>query len=384
MSAWNLFPYPTLLDDVNLAGTSTLENGSIISAPRDCVQCPTRECMTDRGAKRSEFRECRFGLNYVRIDDRRSVVGIAVSGLPGATKRAKRRARQQAEIRVRSNEVLKAISSATALGPGVVADFERSKAELLNTLRTDPQMFSALAQQLRNDFQETLSSSHDFLQLVKLVRGYAETLLQEKFPGLGNLDAAERLPVEGAIYFATELMLLKMDALVYLHEINLVHGAERAVRIHPFVLKYCRIYRWQAEQKNLDLQLRGDCHGSYWYNDQAIGAVLQGLLDNLVKYAPSGSKATITFEEDSKQVVVSFRSLGPRIEEAELQQIFLPGFRAHAAKEAASNGLGLGLATAKQISDALDLNLTVQQDEDEDYKYHDRFATTFSVTFSHD
>ncbi|HXL95550.1 MAG TPA: HAMP domain-containing sensor histidine kinase [Streptosporangiaceae bacterium] len=381
MSAWNLFPYPTLLSNSSTE-TSTFENGSIFATPATCSQCPTRECLNDSRAKWSEFRECRFGINYVRIDDHRLVTGIVAPGLPGATKRAKRRARLDPGLRANPGDVLKAISSVAALGPGVVADFERSKQEILDNLRSDPQMFSALAQQLRKDFQETLNRSHDFLQLVKLVHGYAETLLQEKLPGSSNLDAAEKLPVEGAIYFATELMLLKMDALIYLDEINIVHGAESEVKIHPYILKYCRIYRWQAEQKDLDLQLHGECRGSYWYNDNAIGAVLQGLLDNLVKYSPAGSKATITFQEDSKQVLINFTSLGPKIEEDELQQIFLPGFRARAAREVASGGLGLGLATAKQISDALDLNLTVHQDSAEDSKYRDRFSTTFSITLS--
>ena len=38
-----------------------------------------------------------------------------------------------------------------------------------------------------------------------------------------------------------------------LQEINLVHGGERKFQIHPLILKYVRIYRWQAQQKELDL-----------------------------------------------------------------------------------------------------------------------------------
>jgi signal transduction histidine kinase len=197
------------------------------------------------------------------------------------------------------------------------------------------------------------------------------------------LDAAEQLPVEGAIYFSTELMLLKMDALTYLHEINLVYGQEKTFRIHPLVLKYVRIYAWQANQKHLDLQLSGDCYNVYRYNTEAVGVVVQGLLDNLVKYAPAGSKATIVFAEDPSQVVISFTSLGPRIHVDEVQQIFHPGYRGRAAQSLeSSGGLGVGLATAKRVSDALDLNLTVHQDIKEDLKYRDRFSTTFGITLS--
>jgi signal transduction histidine kinase len=382
MSIWSLFPYPTLLRDASSGQKSTLESGSIVKIPQDCLRCPTRECQDDDQAERSKFRECRYGLNYVRVDDNRLIVGIVASGQPGATKQNRRRARRQPELRVDPRLVLQAISAACALGPGAITDFEQSKQETLEELRNDPRMFEALAQQLKDDFQEALSQSHDFLQLVKLVRGYAEVLLQEKLPGIDNLDAAEQLPVEGAIYFSTELMLLKMNALTYLHEINLAHGQERTFRIHPLVLKYRRIYAWQANQKQLDLQLVGECYNSYRYNPEAIGVVLQGLLDNLVKYAPSGSRATINFQEDSSQVTISFTSLGPRINDDEVQQIFLPGYRGRAAQYLGSSGLGIGLATAKQVSDALDLDLTVDQDPREDSKYRDRFSTTFAITLS--
>lgn len=174
-------------------------------------------------------------------------------------------------------------------------------------------------------------------------------------------------------------MVLKLDALAFIHEINRVYGGQAKFQIHPLILKYVRIYRWQAEQKELDLQLSDSSYGYCRYNPQAIGAVVQGLLDNMVKYAPAGSNATIGFQEVEASITIDFTSLGPRIEDEESQKIFLPGFRAHAARGAASSGLGLGLATAKQISDALDLKLQVEQEAREDSKYHDRYPTTFSI-----
>ena len=120
-----------------------------------------------------------------------------------------------------------------------------------------------------------------------------------------------------------------------------MHGDKRKFQIHPLILKYCRIYRWQAEQKELDLQLYGSSYGYCRYNPQAIGAVVQGFLDNMVKYAPAGSNATIVFQEEAESITIDFTSLGPRIEDDESQKIFLPSFRARAARGTASSGLGL-------------------------------------------
>lgn len=373
---WRLFPFPTLREDPS--GTVALQDGSLIAAPEVCTKCPTRECADKSRGREGDIGECRFGVNYVRVDESRTIVGVVVTDSPSLTKRARNRGRRQAELRVKTSELLGSLSRARGLGPGIVADWERSRDDLLAKVQDDPEMFAALAERLRQDFTETLTQSHDFLQLVKLVRGYSESLLLEKFPDLSPEDAAEKSPAEGAIFFATELMLVKMDALVYLKEINRAFGSERKIRIHAYLLKYIRIYAWQADQKNLTIQLMGECFGSAWYNPNAIGALFQGLLDNLVKYAPAGSKAVVRFEEREKDIEIRFVSLGPRIESSEMSKIFLPGFRASAARVAASDGLGVGLATSKSISDALGLDLRVEQADAPDDKYAARYETTFA------
>jgi signal transduction histidine kinase len=369
---WRLFPYPTLSD-------GSFSDGAILSAHPDCVKCRTRECLADEKARVGEVRQCRFGITYARLDEERVVNGVVASDAASPGPRHRRRYKEEPGRRVRGASIRAAIDSARALGPGVVSDYERSREEVLKNLATDPEMHKALAKQLRKDFEENLSQSHDFLQLAKLVRGHAESLLNDKHRGMSTMDAAERSPIEGAIYFSTELMLVKMDSLIYLHEINRALGSETRFQIHPFVLKYARIYKWQAEQKELSLRLEGECYAWCRYNNQAIGAVIQGLLDNLVKYAPAGSRAAIVFSEESSRVTLTFTSLGPRIEADERGKIFLPGYRARAAKRVEIGGMGVGLATAKEVSDALGLQLTVEQEQVEDPRYRDRYTTRFHL-----
>lgn len=261
----------------------------------------------------------------------------------------------------------------------MVTTFEASKRALIEELKTDPDMQAAIAAQFRRDFEEDLNQSHDFLQLVKLVRGYAVALLHEKYPELAPEDAADRLPAEGSIYFSTLLMTMKVDALLFLEEINRAVGNESKFEIHRMLVKYVRIYNWQAKQKQISLGIEGACHATVFYNDQAIGAVVQGLLDNLVKYAPAGSSAAIKFTETERHVAIDFTSLGPKIEKDETSQIFLPRFRARAARKVESTGQGIGLATVRQVSDLLGLEVRVEQSEQEDHKYKARFVTKFSI-----
>lgn len=370
---WELFPYPTF-------DGQQVVDGSLLAGHPTCLACLQRPCAKDSTSAVGEPRTCRYGLTYARVDQDRLVIGIIATDSPSPTSKLKTRMRLEPDRRVKSREIRTAVDRAVAIGPGVVQDFARMKAELLQSIERSPEMHRALADELRRDFVKNLEQSHDFLQLVNLVHKYAEVLLAEKFPDLPAQDAAERLPSEGAIYFATQLMAYKLDALIFLREVNRAVGNEKKFRIHPFVLKYTRIYAWQAKEKNVAISVLGESFCFVEYSPEAIGAIVQGVLDNLVKYAPAGSKATIQFTETDDRVEVSFTSLGPRIDEHETSDIFFAGYRAAAARVEEQSGQGIGLAAAKGVSDVLGLGLRVKQDPSEDSTFSRRYETTFSFS----
>ncbi|MDY7541836.1 HAMP domain-containing sensor histidine kinase [Cryobacterium sp. 5B3] len=370
---WELFPFPTLIHN-------TVIDGSLLPAHPACVSCPTKACASDDKAVIGEANICRYGVTYSRVDDNRLVTGVLVSDGTNMNSRAKRRLRTEPERRITASKIARSIERARSLGAGVTTDFDILKMQVLQKLEHEPEMHKALAQQLTRDFERNVQQSHDFLQLAKLVQGHAEALLAEKYPGLPAQDAAERSPIEGSIFFTTQLMVLKLDSLVFLQDPQRAHERSTNFKIHPMLLKYVRIYRWQADQKELNLRVEGECFSSATYNSQAIGAVLQGVLDNLVKYAPGGSDALVRFDENGSDVAISFNSLGPRIAPNERQSIFLAGFRASAAREVENTGQGIGLATAKQISDVLSLDLSVEQSDDEPKRFPGMYSTTFKFT----
>jgi signal transduction histidine kinase len=369
-SVWSMFPFPTV------SGTD-FTDGSLVAVHPDCRTCPSRACISDAHTKPGEVRTCRFGLGYSRVDEDRVVVGLVITD-PPLSGRARRRNRLEPERRMSRRVVSGAVEAARKLGPGAVDDFMTNRTLALSRMSSNPDLVKAVAAELRRGFEKNLQQSHDFLQLVNLVQKHAEVMLAEKHPEMSAQAAAELLPIEGSIYFSTQLMALKLDALIYLSEPNLAAGGQTRFQIHPFLLKYVRIYNWRAKEKGLNLSVVGDCHSSVFYNSEALGAVVQGILDNAVKYAPSSSSALVKFEELSDEVVISVSSLGPRIAADEVDQIFLPGYRGVAARDEEDSGQGIGLATARQVSEVLSLDLRVSQDGREDSRFPQRFSTTFS------
>lgn len=369
---WDVFPYPTLSGD-------KFTDGSTLPIHPDCARCPTRDCQSDDRTQVGQSAVCRYGLLYGRVDDARLVVGLVGANLVNPSHRARQRHQNERDRHVRTASLERAIAVVRKTAPGLVDDVRRQRELALEELKTDPALLAAVSDELRKDLDDNLSQSHDFLQLVKIIRGHAEVLLRRLHPTLEPEDAAEKAPSEGAIFFATTLMASKVDSLVFLNEINRAFGDLRKFEIHPLVLKYLRIYRWQAKQKNLQLEFTGQCFATCYYNPDAIIAIIQGLLDNLVKYAPVGSRADIQIREDEEFVHIEFHSLGPRIEEDERAKIFIPRFRGQAARELEPSGQGIGLGIVKDLSDVLDLGVTVTQNADASTKYPERYNTSFSV-----
>jgi K+-sensing histidine kinase KdpD len=371
---WNLFPYPTLF-------SGQFVDGSLMHTHPDCTDCSIRECGLEPGSIGKTPRSCRYGISYARIDDERVVVGVLVTDDGNNNKRAKKRrnSKDPSEMirHVKAKVLVGAIENVRNLGPGLIKDVEKQRKEILANWSKDPDMQKMVAEHMKAEYRESLLQGHDFLQLVTLVKGHAEVLLHEKYPDLPAEEAAERCPVEGAIYFSTRLMSLRINSLTYLNEINLAHGEASRIQIHSLMLSFLRIYKFQAMQKNLRIEL-GSCLKVVHYNSQALSTVILGILDNLVKYAPSGSAATVDFIEKKSGIQVCFTSLGPKIESSELSEIFELNYRAVAAKDLGLSGQGLGLTTAKAVSDALELDLKVAQTTTADSRFHNHFSTTFS------
>lgn len=79
--------------------------------------------------------------------------------------------------------------------------------------------------------------------------------------------------------------------------------------------------------------------------------VLKLLVDNAVKYTPSGSSLRISSDRSEGMVVIEIADRGPGIPEVERQHIFEKYYRGQNCRDKAG-GLGLGLAIARTIMQA--------------------------------
>jgi two-component system CheB/CheR fusion protein len=77
--------------------------------------------------------------------------------------------------------------------------------------------------------------------------------------------------------------------------------------------------------------------------------VFGNLLNNAVKFTPSGGRVTISLEREGDSAVVRVRDTGVGIEADVLQKLFVPFVQASQPLDRAAGGLGLGLALSKGL-----------------------------------
>ena len=83
----------------------------------------------------------------------------------------------------------------------------------------------------------------------------------------------------------------------------------------------------------------------------AIDRLLLILLDNAVKYTPSGGHCEIALSRNESHAQISVRDSGIGIAEADLKNIFDRFYRADRVRSKNTGGAGLGLAIARWITE---------------------------------
>ncbi len=367
---WTLFPFTTV-------SRGALTPGAISPPLRECTTCTTRPCASDPNASVGEVKTCRFGVDYTRLDDQRIVISLSVAKQAKTSSRAKAIHRNNPQARTTVDAVSSAVSAARSLGPGVIEDIEATRRIALEEAKADPMLAEVLRRETRKDVEDELARSHDFQQFAKLILQYAEALMSERLPNSPAHEAAAELPAEGAIYFASRLMISKVDALIFVDDPLRARDKPVVFPLHGLFRQYTLLYQWSSRQKKINLGVDGEVYRNCLYNKRAIGAVIHAVLDNLVKYAPVRSKAVMKIDEVGDKVTLSFASLGPKIETNEKETIFEIGVRGEHARSSTSDGQGIGLASANAISETLGLKLRFEQQESEDAQFPGYFETVF-------
>jgi signal transduction histidine kinase len=134
-------------------------------------------------------------------------------------------------------------------------------------------------------------------------------------------------------------------------------GSRGRLSIHPVRLLIATpieasfdAVRRDAAEKNIRLALELDDPGlRVWGDNQRLQQVFVNLLTNAIKFTPKGGRITVSGRRVDEKVEIQVQDNGAGIDANVLQNVFEPFAQAHAIRDEALGGLGLGLSITREI-----------------------------------
>lgn len=245
--------------------------------------------------------------------------------------------------------------------------------EMADTLNANIEQLQSV-ERLRRELIANVS--HDLRTPLAIMQGYAETLLMKE---------DELSPEARQRYLKIVLnSSMKLSGLVsQLFEYSKLEARQIEPEKEPFFMGELAqdvFYKYQllAKEKDIDMQLDQAPDLPLVFADLGlVERVLQNLMDNALKFTPSGGTVTIGLRNVGESVEVRVVDTGPGIPEAEQAYIFeryrQVGIPDGSNSNEAKKGAGLGLAIARKIMELHGSTLRVQS------KLHEGTAFLFQL-----
>ncbi len=146
---------------------------------------------------------------------------------------------------------------------------------------------------------------------------------------------------------AQSILKIRTDVLDYSGNPD-VFDEDRSVPLYRRSDKVIKSFTAFAAKKNIRLHKTGASFGEA-RGPNAFEIVPYAILDNAIKYSPYNNDISISFREAAGYFELSVTSVGPKIDGAEIEEIFQKGFRGRFARTSGLPGSGIGLFLAKKL-----------------------------------
>lgn len=188
--------------------------------------------------------------------------------------------------------------------------------------------------------------AHDLRTPMTHLRGTAELALQQE------RDPEEYREALSDCLEASDTVLTMLDTLMDLSEAEagMMALQPESIRLSDIVEEVADPYRFVAEQKHVRLETDVPPDLSVVADRTRLRQVIANLLDNGIKYTPSGGEVVLTGNQRYGACTVEVRDTGIGITEEDLPHIWDRLYRGDRSRS--ERGLGLGLSLVKAIVEA--------------------------------
>jgi heavy metal sensor kinase len=196
--------------------------------------------------------------------------------------------------------------------------------------------------------QFTADASHELRTPIALIRTTAELTLRRERSAETYREALRQVVLESerTTRLVEDLLLLaRSDA-------GLPSLPLERMELTPLLRDVCQQGRVLAEARQLQISAEFPDEPVYVEaNDPALRRMLLLLLDNAVKYTPSGGRIILSVDRGPAGATVAVRDTGIGIPEGALPHVFERFYRVDESRNRDAGGTGLGLSIAKWIAE---------------------------------
>jgi two-component system phosphate regulon sensor histidine kinase PhoR len=192
------------------------------------------------------------------------------------------------------------------------------------------------------------NASHELATPLTTIKGFAETLLDgaledrtlsSKFLTIIHTEAERMQRLVNEL-----LQLAKLNSHEYRKQVKL-----EATHLTPLLYTVKEDLKTNAAEKNIAVDVHGDCDPVIMANPDWLKQILINLLDNSIKYTQPFGKVAITCLQEDEQAILLVEDTGIGIPATDVPLIFDRFYRVDRARSRTSGGTGLGLSIVKFI-----------------------------------
>ncbi len=185
--------------------------------------------------------------------------------------------------------------------------------------------------------------SHDLKTPVAQIQGLAELVIRQ-----GNLGPQQE---EGMrqIISSTENLDKFISKILHLTKVesNEIKLNKKSKDINKILEQCVKKLEFQAKAKGIEVDLALEPLFPIQVDSSLLIQVFTNIIDNAIKYSPSGSKVRIRSREIDDFVEIAIEDSGPGLSEYEMEQLFTKFFRGKSRSDDQLKGSGLGLYLSK-------------------------------------
>ncbi len=211
-------------------------------------------------------------------------------------------------------------------------------------------------EKMRRDFVANVS--HELRTPLTSIKGFLETLLDGAIEDEKTAKHFLRI-----MKLETDRLTKLIDDLLKLSKLEnrkTIFNKE-PVDMNEVIDQVIFIFKPQAEAKDIHLRKNSDADVPIVSAEKdLLIQVLINLVDNAIKYTPSGGQVVISTHADQGQINVSVEDTGPGIPKESLARIFERFYRVDKARAREAGGTGLGLAIVKHVIELHDGSIKVE------------------------